>query len=110
MSPQIDDAVDQGGAKVIVAYNVEKFELEYRSDREQDEWVNQWRSDNKGRADHTNRFPHFVKVTLELSNQVGEKTKTIGHSMIVHVAFPNNESHLQQQQAAARGRQQGVPR
>ncbi len=103
-SPQIDDEVDKDGARVVVAYNVKKFALEYRSDKEQDEWVDQWRSDNKGRADHRNKFPNFVKVSLEIEDSEARNPKPLSQTMVVAVAFPNNEPHLQ---PPAQGQGQG---
>ncbi len=95
-SPLIDDEVDQGGAKVVVAHNVTRFELAYRSDRENEEWIKQWRSDNKGRNDHRNNFPHFVKVDLEIEDEKSKKARAVQQSIVIQIAFPNNESHLQQ--------------
>ena len=92
---QIDDQVDKDGAESIVAHNVEAFELEYRSNKENDDWVKQWRSDNKGRADHRNKFPHFVKIRFAIKDEKNKNTKGIEHTIVVQVAFPNNEPHMQ---------------
>ncbi len=95
-NPQIDDEVDKGGARVVVAYDVTKFSLQYRSNQEQDEWVDQWRSDNKGRPDHRNKFPHFVKINLEIEDKEKKDSKSISQSMVARLAFPNNDPHVMQ--------------
>ncbi len=97
-SPQIDNEVDKGGAKVVVAEDVQKFNLRYRSIREDDDWVDQWRSDNKGRSDHRNKFPSFVEVEIEIDNKNDKKSRKVSQKIMVQVAFPNNETHIQQQQ------------
>jgi hypothetical protein len=94
-SPQIDDQVDQGGPKVVVAHNVTRFELEYRSDLEEDEWVSQWRSNNSGRNQHRNKFPNFVKIRLAIEDTENKKSPKVEQTVIVQVAFPNNEPHIQ---------------
>ena len=99
-NPQIDDQVDQDGAKVVVAHNVTEFKLQYRSDKEVDDWVKQWRSDNKGRNNHRKKFPHFVKIKLKINDEENKKAKPAEQTIVVQIAFPNNESHLEQQQAA----------
>ena len=94
-TPQIDDEVDKGGAKVVVAENVSLFKLEYRSNKENDDWVSQWRSDNKGRADHRNRFPHFVKIEIEIEDKTDKEVRPVKQKVVFQILFPNNESHLQ---------------
>jgi len=106
VSTQIDDKVDEDGAKVVVAEGVETFNLEYRSNKENDEWVKQWRSDRKGRPKHINRFPHFVKIELEISDQKKDKPKKAKETIVVKLDFPNNEPHLQQAPQVPRGRPQ----
>lgn len=93
-NPQIDDQVDQDGPKVVVAHNVTEFKLEYRSQREEDEWVKQWRSDNKGRTQHINKFPHFVKVSLAIEDTENKKSKKVEQTIVIQLAFPNNEPHM----------------
>lgn len=96
---QIDDQVDQDGPKVIVAHHVTTFALEYRNNQETGEYVKQWRSDNRGRPDQRNKFPHFVKINLVIEDKENKKAKKAEQTVIVAIAFPNNESHIQQQQA-----------
>jgi prepilin-type N-terminal cleavage/methylation domain-containing protein len=93
----IDDDVEKDGPKVVVAEHVKSFKLEYRSNQQEAEWVKQWRSDNRGRPDHQNKFPSFVKIFLEVQDSDDRDARTLGHSVVVQVYFPNNESHLQQQ-------------
>ncbi len=97
-SPQIDDEVDKGGTKVVVAEHVQKFQLRYRDKREDGEWVDQWRSDNKGRSDHRNKFPHFVEVEIEIEDEDDKRSRKVSQTMVVSLAFPNNQTHIQQQQ------------
>ena len=90
-SPYLDDAVDEGGRKMVVAEHVTKFNLQYRSDQENAEWVDQWRSDNKGRQDHRNRFPHQVKLELEIHDEDSKYASRMKESLIMNIHFPNNE-------------------
>jgi len=94
-NPQIDDQVDQDGPRVVVAHYVQEFSLEYRSDKESDDWVKQWRSDNKGRSNHRNKFPHFVKIHLKIEDPQNKRTKGVEQTIVIQLAFPNNEPHMQ---------------
>ena len=106
-NPQIDDQVDQDGSKTPLAEHVTVFNLEYRSNQENDEWVKQWRSDNKGRADHRNKFPHFVKIELEIEDTEDQSVKKASAKIVVQVSFPNNEPHFQPQAAGGAPQQGG---
>ncbi len=108
-NPTIDDEVDKDGPKVVVAHYVTDFRLEYRSNEENAEWVKQWRTDNKGRREHQNRFPHFVKIFLEMEDNEKKRIKPVKQQMVVQIAFPNNETHIQQQQAQQNQQLQGQP-
>lgn len=92
---QIDDEVDKGGPRQVVAYDVAKFQIEYRSNKEQDEWVTQWRSDNKGKTEHRDKFPSYVKFHLEIDDPDDKESKKITQTMVVRIAFPNNDPHFQ---------------
>lgn len=105
-SPQIDDEVDKDGARVKVVENVSEFKLSYRDDQENSEWVDQWRSDNKGRADHRGKFPHFVKVSLSVGDKEDPESRPVSQTMVVQIAFPNNEPHIQPQAGGAGAPQQ----
>lgn len=111
-TPEIDDNVEEGGSKVVLAEDVNTFKLLYRSNEENDEWVKEWRSDNKGRGDHANRFPHFVKVELSIGDKKNRKAKVVQQTVVIQIQFPNNESHLSQQNGQpgqpGAGQQQGL--
>lgn len=90
----IDDEVEKGGNKVVVAEHVTDFKLSYRGNRENDEWLKQWRSDNKGKNIHRNKFPHQVRVELALHDTTNKKNHPVKQTMVVNIQFPNNESLL----------------
>lgn len=98
-SPQIDDNVEEGGSKIVIAEDVQTFELSYRSNREEDEWVDQWRSDNKGRPDHRNKFPHFVRIEIEIENKDSKKVKPAKQNIVTRVQFPNNDTIITPERA-----------
>ena len=100
-SLMIDDKVDEDGNKVVVAEYVTKFNLKYRGDREDEEWVKQWRTDNKGRSDHRNRFPHQVMVELEIHDKETPRANAFDQTLVVNIQFPNNISHLNPRPTAA---------
>lgn len=104
-SIEIDDKVDEGGPKVAVVEDVDEFVLEYRSNEEDAQWVKQWRSDNRGRPDHRNKFPHFVKIKLSLEKGEGKRKKTMQQTIVVQIQFPNNEPIVSQQQNFQRANQ-----
>ena len=106
-STQIDDEVDKDGPRVKVVEDVSNFRLSYRSNKESDDWVDQWRSDNKGRADHRNRFPHFVKIELAIGDKDDPKSRPVSQIIVVSVAFPNNEPHITQQAVGDQGQPPG---
>jgi len=96
-STQIDDKVDEGGARTILAEDVTKFKLSYLSGKENDPWVDQWRSDNRGRADHRDKFPNFVKVELEMGEKGNPDFRPVAMTVVVRIQFPNNQPLLQSQ-------------
>lgn len=96
-STQIDDNVEEGGAKMVIAQYVTQFKLSYRSDKENDEWMNQWRSDPRGRLDHQNKFPTLVKIEMEIEDRNNKKVIPVKQTIVVRVQFPNNDRHIQQQ-------------
>ncbi len=106
-STQIDDKVDEGGSRTILAEDVTKFKLSYLSGKENDPWVNQWRSDNRGRADHRDKFPNFVKVELEMGEKDNPDFRPVAMTIVVRIHFPNNQPLMQNQQQSA-GSGQGI--
>ncbi len=90
----IDDRVEEGGASVVLVDNVSDFKLSYRDDGENDDWLDRWRSDNKGREDHRNRFPSLVKIELKIGNKDNPKVKTVEQSIVARIYFPNNKKLL----------------
>ncbi len=99
----IDEIIEEGGSRSAITHNVRTLRFSYRGFREDDEWVDQWRSDNKGRADHQNKFPHLVKIFLELDDPNNPKAKPLKETMVVRVLFPNNEPHMGGQNPALGG-------
>ncbi|MCJ8276653.1 MAG: prepilin-type N-terminal cleavage/methylation domain-containing protein [Bdellovibrionales bacterium] len=93
-STVIDDRVDKDGKKVVVAEHVTNFKLAYRGDREEEDWVKLWRSDNKGRSEQRDKFPSQVKIDLEIKDDTNKKANAVKQTMVVNVIFPNNEQHL----------------
>lgn len=93
-SLNIDDKVDEDGNKVVVAEYVTKFNLKYRGDRENEEWVKQWRTDNKGRNEHRNRFPNQVMIELEIHDKENQRANAVSQKLVVNIQFPNNITHL----------------
>ena len=96
-SSLIDDRVDEGGTSVVLAENVSHFKLSYRDDGENDEWLESWRSDNKGREDHRNRFPSLIKIELKIENKDNPKIKKVEQSIVARIQFPNNKKLLSPQ-------------
>ena len=109
-STQIDDKVDEGGSRAILAEDVTKFQLSYLSGRENDPWVDQWRSDNRGRADHRNKFPNFVKVELEMGEKSNPDFRPVAMTIVVRIQFPNNQPLQTQGQGAGQNQPQGQGR
>lgn len=107
-STQIDDRVDEGGSRTVVAEAVQKFKLSYRSKQENDPWVDQWRSDPRGRPDHQNRFPHLVKVELEIGEKDNPDLRPMAMTMVTRVMFPNNEPMMTPQGQPGMGQQPGM--
>ena len=93
-SSLIDDRVDEGGTKVILAENISHFKLSYRDDGDNDDWLKRWRSDNRGREDHRNRFPSLVKIELKIGNKDNPKVKKMEQSIVTRIQFPNNKKLL----------------
>lgn len=102
----IDDKVDEDGSRNMITPSVREFRLSYRGSRENDDWVSEWRSDNKGRGDHQNKFPTLVKVTLEIEQELQGKTKSLKETVVFKIPFTNNEPHLAspQQMSGSTGR------
>jgi prepilin-type N-terminal cleavage/methylation domain-containing protein len=95
----IDDRPEEGGSKIVLAEHVSRFKLKYRSGKENEEWLDTWRSDNKGRPDHRDKFPLLVKIELELEDTKNNSIRPVKESMVVSIQFPNNEPMLQNNQS-----------
>lgn len=89
-TPYIDDDVTEGGRRMALAEHVTEFSLAYKSNDEDDEWENEWRSDGKGRAQHKDKFPHLVRVTIEIHDKDKKGARRIRDQIIIPVHFPNN--------------------
>ncbi|MCB0378836.1 MAG: prepilin-type N-terminal cleavage/methylation domain-containing protein [Bdellovibrionales bacterium] len=96
-STVIDDRVDEGGKKIVVAPYVTKLRFSYRGNEENEEWKSQWRSDNKGRPDHQRKFPYQVKIEMEVHDSEDKSASKYTETMVVNVQFPNNEPYMQGQ-------------
>ena len=106
-SVQIDNQVERGGSHRVIAENITHFKLSYHSDREEDQWVDQWRSDGNGRGDQQNRFPNLVKIELKIEDKDNPKFRKAEQSVVVRIQFPNNPNpqNLQVENPSGRGQQ-----
>ena len=91
----IDDEVDEGGEKSVIAENVSDFKLSYRGSDFQigkkPDWLDQWRSDNKGRPDHRDKFPSQVMIELEIEDDSKSGGTSLKETIVVNIHFPNND-------------------
>ena len=90
-STLIDDDLEKGDSKVVLSENVSNFKLSYRSDRENEDWMKEWKSNQKGKQQHRNKFPHLVKIELAIGEKGNRKVRPVKQSIIVRVQFPNND-------------------
>ena len=109
----IDDEVDEGGEKSVIAENVADFKLSYRGDDFQKdsepEWVDRWRSDRKGRPDHRDKFPHQVRILLKLEDDSKSGGTTLKETIVVNIHFPNNDPFFDNQQTGNTGNNNAQP-
>ena len=87
----IDSQVEDGGNRMVLAPYVEELKFFYRGSGEDEEWVSQWRTDNRGTPQQQNRFPHLVKVELQIHPP---QSPVLRQEMVVRILFPNNRPLL----------------
>lgn len=64
VSPIIDDELDRGGRRLILARNVTEFDLSYY-DRTQDAWVEEWDT-TQASTGHPDELPDQVRIVLKI--------------------------------------------
>lgn len=101
-SPLLDDKVDEGGRKRVLLEHITEFKLEYKSNQENEEWNEQWRSDDRGRADHRNKFPHMLRMTIGTHDEGNKYAAKLKETIVMNVHFPNNQSMFPPEKANAR--------
>lgn len=105
--PNIDDEVDEGGEKSVIAEDISEFKISYRGDDfqkdKEPEWLDEWRSDNKGRPDHRDKFPHQVMINLKIEDNSKTGGTTLKETIVVNIHFPNNEPFFENQQTGNTG-------
>jgi len=101
-NPVIDDDVTEGGRRMALAEHVTEFSLAYRSNEEDAEWVDDWRSDENGRVQHRDKFPHLVRVTLEIHDKDKKGARRIRDQIVIPVHFPNNTRLFQKKNRSGR--------
>jgi general secretion pathway protein J len=75
---RIDDEPDEGGEAQIMAEDVTDLEFEFYDDKD-DEWVDEWDSDN---LDTKYRLPMFVSIAMKALNPAGEEEKFVSKTRI----------------------------
>jgi prepilin-type N-terminal cleavage/methylation domain-containing protein len=88
-SPYIDDDITKGGTEMVLLENVEEFKLAYIGGGNE-EWVDEWRSDDTGAPEHRDKFPEAVKIYLKIKKGIGNKAKTAESMTVASIHFPNN--------------------
>ncbi len=68
---RIDEELDRGGRKDVVADHVTSFRLQYW-DRKRNDWVHEWSTKS---VDHPNDLPTRVRIELELKLPAGRTEK-----------------------------------
>lgn len=85
-TPYIDDKVEEGGNAVVLLENIKSFELKYLGEKSE-EFIEEWRTDDKGNKQTNDRFPVAVQITIVIT----EEKKEFGHSLVAEIRFPNNK-------------------
>jgi hypothetical protein len=86
----IDDKIDEGGTKQVLLDNVNSLKLRYIGPENEQEWRQDWMSDDRGDAVTKNKFPYAVEITLEIQEKT-EKSKPLAMTVVAQLSFPNNQ-------------------
>lgn len=85
----IDDDVTKGGEAMPLVENVVEFKLRYFGPG-RDEWVEVWKSDERGDSLSQGNFPYAVEVTMATQNQEIKGDRKVTMTMVSPLDFPNN--------------------
>jgi type II secretory pathway component PulJ len=85
VSTLIDEDVEKGGDETVLLENITEFKLKYIG-KGKDEWVEEWKTDNRGDTVTQGMFPTAVEITI--STEVNKRTVTL--STVAALRFPNN--------------------
>lgn len=105
----LDDDVTKGGDRIVLVENISKFELSYIGPNEQDDWRDNWRTDNRAGAETQNKFPNLIKVSIATTNKADKSVVPISLTNIIEIFFPNNNPLFQKQQNTPQQQQSGGP-
>lgn len=91
ISPIIDENIEEGGTTQILLENVSALKMRYlNSENEEEEWRQDWMSDDRGDVVTKGKFPFAVEVTLETKPSKPE-AKPITMTIVAPLSFPNNQ-------------------
>ncbi len=92
-SAYIDDDVTKDGKKMVLIENIDRFELKYLGPgKQENEWVKNWFTNEKGDAVTKDAFPFAVEITLGVKEKIknSSKGKKFAMTVVAPIRFPNN--------------------
>lgn len=95
VSPLIDDNIEEGGSKQVLLENVNSLKLRYIGPESEEEWRQDWMSDQRGDAVTRGRFPYAVEITLEVKGSK-EGAKPLAMTIVAPLSFPNNQKSTEE--------------
>lgn len=103
VSPILDDKVEEGGEETVLLEDVDRFELRYLGPGREEEWVDNWKTDQRGDAITQNKFPYAVEITLGIRDRSVDKDKAYTVTSVASLRHPNNfEPSPKEQQEQAK--------
>lgn len=92
VSNYIHDDITKDGEETALLENVVAFNLRYLGPGREEEWVDQWLTNERGDDQTKNKFPYAVEITLEVKDtSPGAKDKSLRMTAVASLRNPNNE-------------------
>jgi hypothetical protein len=91
VSNYLHEDITREGQETVLLENVTEFKLRYLGPGKEEEWINQWYSNEKGDAVTKDKFPYAVEITLAVKDTSSKaKDKNLRMTIVAAIRNPNN--------------------
>jgi prepilin-type N-terminal cleavage/methylation domain-containing protein len=87
----LHEDITKDGQETVLLENVTEFKLRYLGPGKEEEWSNQWLTDDRGDSNTKGKFPYAVEITLAVKDTTSKaKDKELRMTIVAAVRNPAN--------------------